>query len=149
MTDPWGGPMDETAHRGDGNDLQPGPAADALVAEAMGWTSLGQGDNWTSTCSTSDPPELANKMYGRHPSGCVCMIPAYTTTGNGMLAMLEWAGRQDWWELRMLYDSRCNPPWRCEIDIDDRREVGEMADTAPMAVAKALLAATEHSNEKG
>lgn len=64
--------------------LQPGPEADARIARAMGWT-----DTFAAQCGC---------WYGTdHSQGMAvanCKIPAYSTTGDGLLAMLEWMQRK-------------------------------------------------------
>ena len=60
-------------------DLPPSPELDALVAKAMGQDVRRVPD---------DRGGLEWEM--RDPGGDWVAVPAYSTTGNGMLAMLEW-----------------------------------------------------------
>ena len=114
------------------DDLQPGPEADALVATAMGWTwQEPSPDGWDGHWVTPDGeiPE--------HP-------PAYTTSGDGMLEMLEWIAGKRWAvEVEMKrYDGK----WYarvCPSITGDALGGYAIAGTAPLAVAKALLAAKE------
>jgi len=117
------------------DDLQPGPEADALVATAMGWTwQEPSPDGWDGHWVTPDG-EIAE-----HP-------PAYTTTGNGMLAMMEWVDAKRWAIDLMGPDGEARH-WQCCLYAGEagRQYIGR-ADTAPLAVAKALLAAVKEADE--
>ena len=107
-------------------NLPPGPELDALVAEAMGWTRTGHGIM---------PWAMPNGDLRQRP------IP-YSTSGNGMLAMLEWmrAKPRQWYVVLYSPAQGEEGDWDCEV------EAGRIAycypgATAPHAVALALLEA--------
>ena len=112
------------------DDLQPGPEADALVAEAMGWTRVRHVG--VDISFSGMPPNDVGPQF----------IPAYTTTGDGMLEMLDWmrGAPREWTVINThrKHWTECRIPWRA---------VQEQSDTAPLAVAKALLAACEEADE--
>ena len=66
-------------------DLPPGPELDALVAEAMGRETR-------FVYSRRRARMVWEMVYG---DGVWRPLPAYSTSGNGMLAMLEWVRAQD------------------------------------------------------
>ncbi len=111
-------------------ELTAGPALDARIAETMGWTHLRIGNDrgdWVG----APYPEAKDLVH----------VPAYTTTGNGLLLMMEWMRakpRGNTVELSLSHHGWAN----CII-----RWLGIyiQADTPNLAVAAALLAAVEAS----
>ena len=104
-------------------NLPPGPKLDALVAEAMGWTRTGH-------------PIMPWAM----PSGDLRQRPIpYSTTGNGMLAMLEWMRAKGWFiNLNYWPDGATTRVYVAGTSILLART---SENAAPHAVALALLEA--------
>ena len=122
-------------------DLAPGPAGDARIAEAMG--------NVTR-CVRQD--ELGTPIPEMRPAGCShqldwAPIPAYTTNGNGLLAMLIFLRdpERDWeTNMDMTCSTVCIEVHGAGFDAIAHAA----ADTINLAVGEALLAAVEDADGK-
>lgn len=137
--------------------LQPGPEGDALVAKAMGRTVI-RADDW----DVSDHEGLHAAMDA---AGYPCLVLwsnqlseyvshigisrediAYTTSGDGMLEMLEWMwAKPREWEVTLSglrYDSEGMRI--VTVFAPDRSQLAHIeAERLELAVAAALLAACE------
>ena len=112
--------------------LQPGPEADARVAEAMGWTDVRPSDN----------PDCGDRLIGKCGRG-YGFIPPYTTTGDGLLAMLEWGARNfPRWYLR-----HPGSFYEASFVAENEMDYYAWAATPNLAVAEALLAAVDEKEK--
>ena len=116
-------------------NLPPGTELDALVAKAMG----------------QDVRRVPDGRGGlewemRDPGGDWVAVPAYSTAGNGMLAMLEWMRAKGWFiNLHYWPDGATTRVYVAGTSILLART---SENAAPHAVALALLAAAKAEKEK-
>lgn len=100
--------------RDDPRQWKAGRETDAKVARIMGWKQVQR-----------------------------TIIPKYTTTGDGMLLILEWA-RKELLQIIICSTREIEEDWECQIDPDFNIDLGPVygaltyAPTAPLAVARAI-----------
>ena len=124
--------------------LTPGPAADALVAEAMGWTNVRE----------SKHPECLGRFIGHDVSGNIGFVPAYTTSWAGLGAMVEWMVAKGIgvtlhspMDCDELDDCPRYDTWACFPSRNGKYGFPTQGDTPMLAVAEALLVAVAASTE--
>ena len=142
-------------------DLAPGPAGDARIAEAMGTKNSWQAVAAKTPQATGDSYYLLFNDLAKCQKLCdglkaddgrawepLYIGPAYTTSCNGLLAMLEWmAGEPRLWEIvvsSVRYDS--SPGRIVTVFAADWTQLAHIVDMPLVwAVGEALLAAVEET----
>ena len=121
------------------SDLQPGPEADARIAQAMGWIT---GDDGTGRTTWFDP---------RNPDVEIWPCPGFTTDDRWIGLMLEWlTARCNSVNLDFFDDDKwriCGwiRPGLCKAS---NRQVIIEAPTLHEAVWRCLLAVAERESER-
>jgi len=120
-------------------DLPPGPKLDALVAEAMGW-------EWKHSFTGKlwrGPGKRRAGDWKTHP-------PAFSTTGDGMLAMMEWVtATERQWDIKVYaeFSPFLSKRWHACIKTK-KREFWSYTDAAPHAVALVVSWAGKAEKDK-